>query len=91
LSQTNGTDSLKYSAHLENMSMSQWELLPGFSHVSGSVRGNMKQAHARVNVIDNRFPYGDVFQAPLNIKQGLVDIHWQNNGEQGWSLWSDKV
>lgn len=91
LSQTNDTDSLKYSAHLENMSMSQWELLPGFSHVSGSVRGNMKQAHARVNVIDDRFPYGDVFQAPLNIKQGLVDIHWQNNGEQGWSLWSDKV
>ncbi|MFA0464427.1 DUF3971 domain-containing protein, partial [Vibrio sp. 10N.261.45.F1] len=41
-------------------------------------------------VIDDVFPYGDVFQAPLNIKQGQVDIVWQQD-ENGWKLWSDKI
>lgn len=91
VSQLDGEGSLKYSAKLQQVSMSQWALLPGFSQVSGQVRGNTERAYARVSVIDDRFPYGDVFQAPLNIKQGLVDIHWENHGEQGWSLWSDKV
>ncbi|MGR5501123.1 YhdP family protein [Vibrio sp. DNB22_10_4] len=91
ISQLAGADSIKYSASLKQMSLSQWGLLPGFSHVSGHLRGNTERAYARVSVIDDKFPYGDVFQAPLNIKQGLVDIHWENHGEQGWSLWSDKV
>ncbi|MCM2248746.1 hypothetical protein, partial [Klebsiella pneumoniae] len=70
--------------------MTQWELLPGFHHVQGSVSGDLDQAKAKVTVIDDVFPYGDVFQAPLNIKQGEVDIIWQQD-ESGWRLWSDKV
>ncbi|MBY6197085.1 YhdP family protein [Vibrio hangzhouensis] len=91
MAQMQGEGSLKYSAKFAQLSMSQWALLPGFSQVSGMVKGDLKQAHARVTVIDDRFPYGDVFQAPLNIKQGLVDVYWQDHGESGWSLWSDKV
>ncbi|MGF1750246.1 YhdP family protein [Vibrio cionasavignyae] len=91
IAQQGGPDSLQYSASFQQMSLSQWALLPGFSHVSGSVAGNLNKAKATVMVIDDKFPYGDVFQAPLNIKQGLVDIHWENHGDKGWSLWSDKV
>ena len=83
-------DTLKYSAELSQGTMSQWELLPGVHHLSASVSGDIHKAKARVNLIDDVLPYGDVFQAPLNIKQGQVDIIWQNN-DNGWSLWADKV
>ncbi len=90
LSMNGGLDTLRYSAELDELGLTQWELLPGFSHVQGKVSGNLEQAKAKVTVIDDIFPYGDVFQAPLNIKQGEVDIVWQQD-EDGWRLWSDKV
>ncbi|MCG7515964.1 YhdP family protein [Vibrio sp. MMH1-50] len=90
LSMNGGLDTLRYSAELDELGLTQWELLPGFSHVQGKVSGNLEQAKAKVTVIDDVFPYGDVFQAPLNIKQGEVDIVWQQD-EDGWRLWSDKV
>ncbi|EJG1696562.1 TIGR02099 family protein [Vibrio parahaemolyticus] len=90
LAMNGGLDTLRYSADLDELAMTQWELLPGFQHVQGSVAGDLKQAKAKVTVIDDVFPYGDVFQAPLNIKQGEVDIIWQQD-ETGWRLWSDKV
>ncbi|MEZ8825655.1 YhdP family protein [Vibrio amylolyticus] len=83
-------DSLKYSADLTEVGMAQWELLPEVHHASISVSGNTSQAKASVSLIDDVLPYGDVFQAPLNIRQGQVDIIWQNT-EEGWSLWADKV
>ncbi|KHD23749.1 membrane protein [Vibrio caribbeanicus] len=83
-------DSLRYSAELSNGSMSQWDLLPGLHHLSASVSGNLNQARAKLNLIDDTLPYGDVFQAPLNIKQGEVDIVWQQD-DSGWRLWADKV
>ncbi|MCG9584462.1 TIGR02099 family protein [Vibrio tubiashii] len=83
-------ESLKYSAQLSSASMTQWELLPGLNHLSASVSGDLQQAKAKVTLIDDVLPYADVFQAPLNIKQGQVDIVWQNS-ESGWSLWADKV
>lgn len=83
-------ESLRYSARFSDLAIEQWELLPGFSQVSGSVFGSLSEAKASLNVIDDVFPYGDVFQAPLNIKQGQVDIVWQQD-ENGWKLWSDKV
>ncbi|MCG9611647.1 TIGR02099 family protein [Vibrio harveyi] len=90
LSMNGGLDTLRYSAELDELGLTQWELLPGFSHVQGKVSGNLEQAKAKVTVIDDVFPYGEVFQAPLNIKQGEVDIVWQQD-EDGWRLWSDKV
>lgn len=83
-------DSLKYSAALSNGSMSQWELLPGVHHLSAVVSGDWNQARAKLNLIDDTLPYGEVFQAPLNIKQGEVDIVWQQD-DSGWRLWADKV
>ncbi|MDN3617781.1 YhdP family protein [Vibrio gallaecicus] len=83
-------ESLRYSASFRDMSLKQWDLLPGFNHVSGRISGSTVQAYTSLSVIDDVFPYGEVFQAPLNIKQGQVDIVWQQD-ESGWRLWSDKV
>ncbi len=83
-------DGLKYSAKVSDLAIEQWELLPGVSQVEARLHGNPTQAKLSIDVIDDVFPYGDVFQAPLNIKQGHVDIVWERD-DQGWRLWSDKV
>ena len=83
-------DSLKYSMQLHDGSMKHWELLPGIKHLSADISGSRYQASSKVTVIDDVLPYGDVFQAPLNIKQGELDIVWQSD-TNGWSLWADKV
>lgn len=83
-------ETLRYSAQLDGFAMQQWQLLPGFHHVNASLFGGLNQAKASVSVIDDVFPYGEVFQAPLNIKQGQVDFVWQLD-QSGWRLWSDKV
>ncbi|GAK83460.1 possible exported protein [Vibrio ponticus] len=57
------------------------------NHLEAQVSGNYHQAHAKVSLIDDVLPYGDVFQAPMRIKQAQVDIVWQNLGEQGWRIW----
>ncbi|MCK6262278.1 TIGR02099 family protein [Vibrio sp. ZSDE26] len=85
-----GIESLKYSAELHSAGMAQWGLLPEVHHASISLFGTPEQAKASVSLIDDVLPYGDVFQAPLNIRQGQVDIVWENTDE-GWSLWADKV
>lgn len=90
VSMGSGIESLRYSASFSDLAIEQWELVPGFSQVSGSVFGSASEAKASLHVIDDVFPYGDVFQAPLNIKQGQVDIVWQQD-ENGWKLWSDKI
>ncbi len=83
-------DSLHYSAQLVNGAMAQWKLLPEVHHLQAKVIGSLKQAHIQASLIDDTLPYGDVFQAPLPIQQGKVDLVWQQH-EHGWSLWSDHV
>lgn len=90
ISMGNDADSLRYSATLSDGSISQWKLLPGLHHLSAEVSGDLHQARAKVSLIDDVLPYGNVFQAPLNIKQGEVDIVWQRD-QSGWRLWADKV
>ncbi|NVD07572.1 TIGR02099 family protein [Vibrio sp. JPW-9-11-11] len=85
-----GWENLRYSGQLTQGSMAQWALLPEVHQLSATIVGSLNQAHAQVTLIDDVLPYGEVFQAPLNIKQGQVDIVWQR-GEDGWSLWADKV
>ena len=83
--------SLRYSARLTNGALKQWQLLPGMNHLEANVSGNYHQAQAQIRVIDDVMPYDEVFQAPLNVKQGEIDLVWQNLGDQGWRLWADKV
>jgi uncharacterized protein (TIGR02099 family) len=90
VSMSDGIDSLRYSASLKNASMNQWELLPGFSSLSAELAGTADFARAKLTFIDDVLPYGDVFQAPLNIRHGFADVVWQQD-QHGWRLWSEKV
>lgn len=82
--------SLRYSAEITDGQMAQWELLPELHQLSAQISGRSEQAVAKLSLIDDTLPYGDVFQAPLVIKQGQVDLVWQQD-ESGWRLWADKV
>lgn len=84
------SDSLRYSAQLVNGAMSQWELLPEVHHLQAKITGSLTQAHIQASLVDDTLPYGDVFQAPLHIAKGKVDLVWQQQAK-GWSLWSDQV
>ena len=90
LFQSSDPGSLRYSASLVNGAMRQWEQLPGFQSLSAEIAGTMKEARAHFTLNDKTLPFGEVFQAPLNMQQAEVDIVWQSQ-ENGWRLWADQV
>jgi len=79
-----------YSAKLRRGGLHHWSLLPEVHHLSANIYGREDQSVIQANLTDDILPYGDVFQAPLNIKRGYSNLVWQKN-DQGWSLWSDKI
>ncbi|PQJ88277.1 YhdP family protein [Aliivibrio sifiae] len=81
---------LNYSASIHAAGMKQWELLPGFHKLDILVAGDEEKGKATLSLVDDTLPYGDVFQAPLNIKQGNVTAYWEVN-DNGWRLWSDYI
>lgn len=90
IEQGQSLDSLRYSAHLRDGALAQWERFPEIHRLTATLSGSATQARAKVSLVDDVLPYGEMFQAPLNIKQGELDIVWQKQ-PQGWQLWADKV
>ncbi len=90
VSMGSGFDTLRYSAELSEGEIAQWELLPEVHQLQASINGTPDYARINATLIDDVLPYGDVFQAPLNIRHGNVNLVWQN-GPEGWALWADKV
>ena len=90
LSRGDSWDSLRYSARLTDGAIAQWQLLPEVHHLQASIQGSLDKADIQASLRDDTLPYGDVFQAPLVIRQGDVNLVWQKQSD-GWSLWSDKV
>ncbi|MGF1758508.1 TIGR02099 family protein [Photobacterium sagamiensis] len=80
----------QFSAQLQQFGMQQWELLPEVHKLNANIAGDMTSGKAVLSLQDDQLPYGNVFQAPLNIDRGEVTAYWQVN-EQGWRLWSDKL
>lgn len=80
----------KYSVHLTNGSMHQWELLPEVHKLNADIYGMPDKVVIQADLKNDVLPYGDVFQAPLNIADGYTNFVWQKQNN-GWSLWSDKV
>lgn len=83
-------ESLRYSASLIDGGIAQWELLPQVNALQAQIQGSPSKALIKASMVDDVLPYGEVFQAPLNIRQGAVNLVWQQE-QYGWSLWSDKV
>lgn len=90
LSRSLKNESFSYSASLSGGGMNQWELLPEVHDLDAKISGNQSMLSAHATLIDDVLPYGDVFQAPLRIKNGEVDIVWETDN-LGWRLWADKV
>lgn len=90
LSQKREDKAFTYSATLTQGAIKQWELLPEVHDINATISGNGSMLNAHVTLIDDVLPYGDVFQAPLSIKNGEVNLVWQSD-EKGWRLWADKV
>ncbi|WP_300176803.1 YhdP family protein [uncultured Aliivibrio sp.] len=81
---------LHYSASVQAAGMKQWELLPGFNKLDILIAGDAEKGQAKLSLVDDVLPYGEVFQAPLNITNGDVTAYWEVN-DSGWRLWSDYI
>lgn len=75
----------RFQASWQNLSWQQWKLLPGMEHFNGSVSGSVAHGRLNLHVANATLPYGEMFRAPLEIKQASGAIDWQY-GEQGLSL-----
>ncbi|PSW10209.1 TIGR02099 family protein [Photobacterium sanctipauli] len=80
----------RFSLALEQFGMAQWELLPAIHKLNAKVTGDLNGGKAVLSLRDDQLPYGEVFQAPLQIDQGDVTAYWQV-GDDGWRLWSDHL
>ena len=81
---------LSYSASVHEAEIKQWELLPGFHKLNVLIAGDAEKGEAKLSLVDDILPYGEVFQAPLNITNGDVTAYWEVN-DSGWRLWSDYI
>ncbi len=90
LSQSRQDNSMSYSANLISGGIKQWELLPEVHNMNANISGNGSICRIQARLTDDVLPYGDVFQAPLNIKHGEIDIVWESD-PQGWRIWADRV
>ncbi|HBV77205.1 Possible exported protein [Vibrio casei] len=79
-----------YSAKLVDVGIKQWELLPEVHKLSADITGDLNTASIKATLKDDTLPYGDVFQAPLVINDGKVNLVWQSD-DQGWRIWADKI
>lgn len=68
-----------------DFSWQHWKLLPGISHLSGEARGSLSNGQVTVDMGAATVPYGDMFQAPLEIKRVTGAVRWLND-EHGLTL-----
>lgn len=81
---------LAYSASFHNVSFNHWSYFPQVNQVNFSLMGKGKQGQIKLNMKDEKLPYGDFFQAPLDIKKADVVLYWTFDKKR-WLLWSDKI
>ena len=68
-----------------DFSWQHWKLLPGISHLSGEARGSLTHGQVSVDMGAATVPYGDMFQAPLEIKKVTGALRWLRD-EHGLTL-----
>ncbi|KKD60034.1 hypothetical protein RN22_12925 [Grimontia sp. AD028] len=79
-----------YSAVLKNVGFKHWTYLPEVHKLDLTVAGVGQNGKVTLAMTDDILPYGDFFQAPLNIEQGNVVGYWQMH-EDSVTIWSDSV
>ena len=83
-------NSLDYSGHLVDGSITQWELLPELHHLAANITGTKDHAFIKLALKQDTLPYGEIFRAPLNISNARVDLVWEKY-QSGWRLWSNQI
>ncbi|PMN68644.1 YhdP family protein [Enterovibrio norvegicus] len=81
---------LSYSLSLTDVGFQHWTYLPEVHKLGIDVVGRGANGKASLSMVDDQLPYGDFFQAPLDIQQGDVNLYWHLD-DLGVVLWSDKV
>ncbi|MFD2178843.1 YhdP family protein [Veronia pacifica] len=81
---------LQYSARVEDVSFRHWTYLPDTKGLAIDLSGVGSAGKARLVMSEQTLPYGEFFQAPLDIQQGDVSLYWQQ-GSQQFHIWSDHV
>lgn len=79
-----------YSADLKQGSIAQWQFLPEVHHLEAAISGSETAGKVSFYLDKDQLPYGDLFQAPLNIDSSHIDLSWHQI-PNGWSFWSDKL
>ncbi|MDZ7277107.1 AsmA2 domain-containing protein YhdP [Pantoea eucrina] len=69
----------RMQATWRDLAWQQWKLLPGISNLSGSVSGSVSDGLLNVAMGQAEVPYGEMFQAPLQIKQLNGQLRWQHD------------
>jgi len=58
------------------LSWHNWKLLPGISNLNGRASGTVSNGQVDLHMGAAEVPYGDMFQAPLEIKQLSGQLSW---------------
>ncbi len=66
----------RLQAKWRDLAWQQWQLLPGISNLSGSASGSVSNGLLDVAMGQAEVPYGDMFQAPLQVKQITGKLNW---------------
>ncbi|WP_288420909.1 AsmA2 domain-containing protein YhdP [uncultured Pantoea sp.] len=70
----------RLQARWRDLAWQHWQLLPGISNLSGSASGSLNHGQLDVQMGQAEVPYGDMFQAPLQIQQVTGRIDWLRDG-----------
>ncbi|MCK0555341.1 AsmA2 domain-containing protein YhdP [Pantoea ananatis] len=66
----------RFQVKWRDFSWQYWKLVPGISHLSGEAAGSLNNGQARIAMGQATVPYGDMFQAPLEIKKVTGSMNW---------------
>lgn len=83
-------EAVRYSAALNDICFGHWGYLPEVHKLDMTLAGEGRNGKVVLSMTDDSLPYGDFFQAPLNIEQGEVVGFWELN-EERVTIWSDRV
>ncbi|KTS73155.1 AsmA2 domain-containing protein YhdP [Pantoea stewartii] len=75
----------RFQVKWRDFSWQYWKLVPGISHLNGEVTGSLNDGQAAIAMGQATVPYGDMFQAPLEIKQITGNLNWTQD-KQGLTL-----
>ncbi len=70
----------RLQARWRDLAWQHWQLLPGISNLSGSASGSLNHGQLDVQMGQAEVPYGDMFQAPLQIQQVTGRVNWLRDG-----------